>query len=132
MKFIAWFYKFRNPSRPPGLTFPHLFNHKNPAQLCVTGPCDRCYFYNNEPIAIGERGALKIIASAIGTYKCGNEDSVYHDRYCGDGCIHFQEDMRTKQYDEAGKALPDHVEADRRKVRYNYDKPKKGKKEDEL
>ena len=31
-------------------------------------------------------------------------------------------DRRKKQYDDADKALPDNIEADRRRVRYSYDR----------
>jgi len=78
VKFIAWFYKFRNPSRPSNLTFNHMFIHKNVSQLYVTGPCRDCDFYNDERYWVG-------------VFRCGNEKSAYYKRVCGDGCIHFEE-----------------------------------------
>ena len=65
-------------------------------KLYIIGTCDSCEFYNNEPNKGGDY-AVKIIANAIGAYKCGNEESVYHDRYCGDGCIHWEGEKR-KEY----------------------------------
>jgi len=79
----------------------------------VIGNCNKCRFMEPQikPSA-GEHSKEYQV--------CVNEKSYCYGITVRDGCICFEKDRRISQYDDADKALPDDIEADRRRVRYTY------------